>query len=74
MAISKGPIQSQNSNEEMGRIDISNLGTSSEMLEEDKFWEIVFESLENSGNQYEQEEMSVIRNSLLLTHYSLWVI
>ncbi len=59
MAISKGAIQSQNSNKEMGRIDISNLGTSSEMLEEDKFWEIVFESLENSENQYEQEEYLV---------------
>lgn len=35
---------------------MSNLGKISEMLEEEKFWEIVSASLENSEDEYEQEE------------------
>ncbi len=38
----------------MGQIDLSNVEKSAEMLEEQKFWEIVSNSLENSNNLEEQ--------------------
>lgn len=40
----------------MELIDISKLEKSSEMLNEDKFWEIVAQSLENANDEYEQEQ------------------
>lgn len=36
-------------------MDISNLGKISEMLDEDKFWKIINQSLKNTTNQDEQE-------------------
>ena len=58
MLVSSCANQSQNSNsiKKMEQIDISNLGKISEMLEEEKFWGIVSKSLENSDDEYQQEE------------------
>jgi hypothetical protein len=44
------------SNKKMKQIDISDLGKSSEMLDEEKFWRIVSKSLINANGIYEQEE------------------
>ena len=58
MIVSSCANQSQNSKpkKKMEQIDISNLGKSSEMLDEEKFWQIVSKSLKNSKDEYEQEE------------------
>ncbi len=40
----------------MKQIDISNLGKTTETLDEEKFWQIVSASLENSPNEEKQEE------------------
>lgn len=61
MAISSCAGKSQNSkfNIKMEQIDISNLGKISEMLDEEEFWGIVSKSLENSEDEYEQEEQLI---------------
>lgn len=47
----------------MALLDISNLLPSGKLLDEDKYWEIIQDSLDNTENIYEQEEFLINRLS-----------
>lgn len=44
----------------MELLDISSLGKSSEMLDEDRFWNIVAISLDGTKNEAEQEKATIL--------------